>query len=225
MASLTADTVQNILEIISDWRGESSTNTDAKRIRAVSRAERDIARRGNFRVHLVKNQSIGTGDGTTVDFTIGTTIYPMRMKGLTELFINGTTEDKRVEVVDFTEYKLRYNSNNADRIAYEYYDQANDAWKVRLNPAPSSGSDITASWFFEPPKRTATTDTVIAPDINIIAHMALADLYKSEEEDDIRMDELQMAENLYKEFLGRENSPAQNQTYNMKTRERGIGER
>lgn len=223
--SLTADTVQNILEIISDWRGESSTNTDSKRIRAISRAERDLARRSFFRVHLVKNQSIGTGDGTTVDFTVGTATYPMRMKGVAELFVNGTTEDKRIEIVDFTEYKLRYNSNNADRIAYEYYDQANDLWKVRLNPVPSTGSDIIASWFFEPPKRTATTDVVIAPDINIVAHMSLADLYKSEEEDDMRMDELQMAENLYKEFLGRENAPAVNQTYNMKSRERGIGER
>lgn len=215
MATNTAATITTILQIVSDLRGESTTNTDANRIRAVSRAERDFARRMFWRNFLVKDQSLGTGDGTTSSFTVGSATYPFRMKGLMEVFVGGTTEDKRTDIVDFDKFKVMYNNNNAERMAYEYYDQANDLWKVKINPTPASGDAITASWFFEPPIKTSASETVVCPNPYILAYLAMADIYHGEDEIEKELQARQTAEQLISEQMGTENSPAVNQTYSM----------
>ena len=224
MATLTAFTVSTILQLISDLRGESSTNTDTIRIRAVSHAEQDLAKRRFFRVHQVRDQSIGTGNGSTQDFTIGSATYPMRDKGLFEVFVGGTEESNRYQVVDYTQYKELVNSDASSRVAYEYYDQANDAWKVKVNPVPSNGDGVTASWYFIPPTRTLTTESVVTPDIYIVAYLALADLYHGEDELQLEQLARQEAENRLGEAEGRELTPAVNQIYQMRSSvKKGIG--
>ncbi len=222
--SLTKYLVSDILQIISDLRGESSVNTDADRIRAISRSEQDLARRMFFRIHLVKDQSIGTGDGSTTSFTVGSATYPMRNKGVTEVFVGGTAEGNRRDVIDFAQFKELYDSNEDVNVAYEYFDQANDAWKVRVNPVPADGDDVTASWYYIPPTRTSSSDSVVTLDPYIVAYLALADIYHGE--DELQSEQLarQEAENRLEEAMGVENSPAVNQTYQMQppTR-RGIG--
>lgn len=212
MASQTGTTVLDILEIISDLRGESSTNTDANRIRAASRAERDFARRRFWRTHLLRDQT-ATGTGVATSFTIGSATHPMRMKGLAEVFVGSTLESARHEVVDFGTFKERYNANNADKIAYEWYDAANDVWKVRINPTPDNGATITYSYFWEPPERTLVTDVIVCPNPEIIARLALSQVYEGEDEPDKRDESLQLAEQMIDEVVGWENSPAVGQTY------------
>lgn len=222
--SLTKFLISDILQIISDLRGETTVNTDTIRIRAVSRAEQDLARRMFFRIHLVKNQSIGTGDDSTVDFTIGTTTYPMRNKGLTEVFIGDTIEENRLEVVDFAQFKEIYNANGNANIAYEYFDQANDAWKVRVNPTPDTGDAITASWYYIPPTKTLSSESVVTPDPYIVAFLALADIYQGEDEIDSADGAKNEAEQRISEVMGIENTPAVNQSYQMQPMTRkGIG--
>jgi hypothetical protein len=226
MATQTATTVLTILQMISDARGETSTNTDAARIRAVSRAERDFAKRRFWRIHLLKDQTT-TGDGSNSNFTIGSSSYPMRAKGLTEVFVGGTTEDKRYQVVDFSQFKLLYNGNNAAQIAYEWYDATNDLWKMKINPTPGNGDTITYSYFWEPPTRTSTSDTVVCYNMDILFRLALAYIYEGEDEDKYK-EQLALAESLIDETTGMENSPAQGQLYVMGaieniSKNRGIG--
>lgn len=228
MATLSIYTISDILQIVSDLRGESSVNTDAKRIRAVSRSEQSLARRRFFRIHLVKNQTIGTGDASTTDFTIGSATYPMRMKGLAEIFVGGTTEDKRVTVVDFTQYKNGVNQNANARLAYEYLDQANNLWKVRINPVPGDGDAITGSWFYLPPTKTLTTETVVCEDPYIIAYLACADIYQGEDEKQSRQLALKDAEDRIVSLMGVEEAPAVGQLYQVAPiestiRQRGLG--
>ncbi len=222
--SLTKYLVSDILQIISDLRGEASVNTDADRIRAISRAEQDYARRMFFRIHLIKDQSIGTGDGSTSTFTIGTTTYPMRNKGLTEIFVGGTLESNRLTVVDFAQYKELYSADANAKIAYEYFDQANDAWKVKVNPVPATDDAITGSWYYIPPTKTLTSEYIVVNDPYIIAYLALADIYHGE--DELQSEQLarQEAENRVSESMGLENTPAINQTYQVQPHTRkGIG--
>lgn len=228
MATLTAWLVSDICQIISDFRGESSSNTSASRIRAITKAEQSLARRRFFRIHLIKDQSLGSGDGSTTAFTLGSSTYPMRMKGLTEIFVGGTTEDKRIEVVDFADFKKRTNMNASAKVAYEYYDQANDLWKVKINPAPASGDAVTGSWYYLPPTRTLTSESVVCEDPDIIAHTALARIYHAEDELQKEQVELKAAEDLIGEMYGVENAPAVGQLYQMRASENtgsssGIG--
>ena len=58
MSTNTKTTVLDILQQISDLRGESTTDTGANRIRFVSRAERDFARRSFRRIFLLKDQAV-----------------------------------------------------------------------------------------------------------------------------------------------------------------------
>lgn len=222
MASIT---VQNVLQIISDLRGESTVNTNASRIRAVSRAEQDFAKRKFFRMHHVKNQSIGTGDGDTQDFEIGDDTYPMRMKGLTEVFVGGYNESNRFEAVDFGEFKRRYNANNGRRLVYEFFDPTDEIWKVHISPTPSDDEEITASWYYIPAEKTAVTDTIICNDPYIIAYSALADIYHGE--DELQKEQLarQEAENRIGEAVGMEEAPAPGQLYVVPNIEpRAIGD-
>lgn len=229
MATQTADTISNVLQIVSDWRGEASTNTDANRVRAVSRAERAFARRKLWDYFHLKDQTM-SGDGNN-NYTIGSATNQYMEKGLSELFVSsdgGTTEDKRHQIVDFHRYKNIYNNNNATKMVYEWYDSTNDFWKIHINPAPSNADTITYSYFWVPAKKTLASETVYCPDMNILAHLALADIYQGEDEQDLSLDEKAAAEQIISEIFGIQNSPNVNQLYSMSsitnaTSFRGLG--
>ena len=229
MATNLSLTVNDVLQIVSDLRGESSVNTDANRIRAVSRANQDFARRMFWRFYLLKDQT-QVGDATN-NYTIGSATYPMRMKGLTEVFVALTTEtDKTQEsmkyyLVDFNVYKTLYNSNNSERMVYEWFDTANDLWKMHINPAPQTTETITYSFYWEPPAKTATTDEIICPDTQVLARLALAQIYEGEDEQTMAKDLKNEAEQLITEYISKENAPAVNQIYTVNPIESGTSNR
>jgi hypothetical protein len=228
MASNTQDTVQNVLQIISDLRGESSTNTDAIRLRAVSRANLDFARRMFWRFYRLDNQTkVGSGVNS---YQIDSTTNPMRMKGLSEVFVAKTTdtdktqESDRYQIVDYNKYKELYNAANSQRMVYEWFDTANDVWKMYINPAPASTETITYTYYWEPPVKTLTTDKVLCPNMRIIALLALAEIYESEDEGDLATEKKNEAEQLIAECISKENATAVNQLYTMPVNENaGIG--
>jgi hypothetical protein len=228
MASNTKTTVLDILQQISDLRGESSTNTDANRIRFVSRTERDFARRFFWRIFLLPNQTT-VGSGVN-DYTLGSATYPFRPKGLMEVFVDTTgdsdvtQESSRYQIVDYAKFKNLYNRNNATRMVYEWYDVANDVWKMHINPAPEATETITYSYFWEPPKRTVTTDAVICPNPKIIVLLAAADLFDSEDELQKAQLYKNEAEQLILELQSLENTPAVNQLYSMGAIESSISD-
>jgi len=217
--------VSTILQIISDLRGESSVNTDAMRIRAVSRANKDFALRRNWRFYLYPNQTM-VGSGVN-DYTIGSATYPMRYKGLSEVFVDSgatTQEAYRYAIVDYHSYKEKYNADNAEKIVYEWYDKANDLWKIHINPKPAATETITYTYFWEPPTLTATNEYCVCPNPKIIALMASAEIHESEDERDTAKDEKNEAEQLIAEVIGEENTPNQNQLYAMGSLSKhGIG--
>lgn len=222
--------VSTILETISDLRGESTTNTDAVRIRMVSRANKDFALRKLWKFYLMPNQTL-TGSGVN-SYTIGgasVATYPMREKGLSEVFVWPTAtgsqdETYRYDIIDFNTYKVAYSADNSTQVVYEWYDKANDIWKMFINPAPEATDTITYSYYWHPPTLTATTDYVVCPNPKIIALMASAELHESEDERDIAKDEKNEAEQLIAELMGHDNMPAQNQLYSMGAIEgKGIG--
>lgn len=209
---MTSDTISNILQDLSDMRGESTTNTDANRIRAVSRAERDIANRKLFGVHRLKQQTT-TGDGTNT-YTIGSATYPMREKGLFELYVGGLLDSQKYDVIDYINYLSRYNSNNADRVAYEYWDDANSVWKVYINPAPESGVTIYYSYFYTPPRKTSTSDVVVCPNMDALRRLSLSYIYENEDEPELADKYLSQAEQIIREIMGLDDVPEVN---NIKT--------
>lgn len=229
MATLYKDTVSNVLQIISDLRGETTTNTDASRIRILSRIERELARRKLFKLFQMKDQTI-SGDGTN-DYTIGSATKPYRTKGLSELFVSsdgGTGESSRYQIVDFQKFKNIYNTNNSEKMVYEWYDEANDLWKVHINPAPEASDTITYSYFFLPPKRTETSDDVICVNMEALARFTLAEIFDTEDEFDKATDQRNMAEQIIADEMGWENTPHIGQAYSMESvenqiRGRGIG--
>ena len=210
------NTVQTILQEISDLRGESSVNTTAFRIRAVSRAEKDFARRMLWRIFLLRDQTM-VGDATN-DYEVGDSDYPYRIKGLSELYVATTGSDNmtltRYAIVDFHKYKSLYSSNSAGKMVYEWYDAANDVWKLHINPAPAATETITYSYFWQPPTRTLVTDAIICPNQMIISYLALADIYDSEDDPKNTVYK-NLAEQMIAELVGKENSPAVNQAYSM----------
>lgn len=209
MATLQQDTVLNVLQIISDLRGESSTNSNANRIRAISRAERDFAKRRLWSFFRLNDQTVaGTGANS---YTIGSNTFPMRVKGLAQVFVGGTTEDKRYQLVDQNQYRFLYNQNNSTRMAYEWYDVANDAFKVYINTAPAATDTIYFDYYWQPPKRTTTTDVVVCPNMDIVVRLALAYLYEGEDEEKYA-EELQQAEQIINEYEGHDDSPNRNMT-------------
>lgn len=224
MATSYKNTISDVLQIVSDLRGESSTNTNASRVRAVSRAERDVAKRKFWRLFLLREQTAGTGDGTTTSFSLGTSTYQARDKGLCEVFVGGLTEDKRYQVVDHVQFQSLVNQNNSIRIAYQWYDASSDAWKVRVNPAPATGETVYYSHFWVPASKTSSSESVYCFDPKILAYLAMADIYEGEEEPEMALDALQKAEALIGSYEGIEEAPAVNQMYQMATVEhRGIG--
>jgi hypothetical protein len=219
MATNLQPTVNDVLQIVSDMRGETSINTDAIRIRAVSRANQDFARRMFWRFYRRDNQTV-VGSGVN-SYTIGDATYPMRMKGLTEVFVAETSDTDKTQatmaysIVDYNVYKNLYNGNNSTQVVYEWFDTANDLWKMFINPKPASTDTITYSYYWEPPTKTATTDEVICPNLNVLADLTLAQIYESEDERDLALEKKNEAEQLIAECISKENSPAVNQLYSM----------
>lgn len=226
MATRNQDTVTNILQTISDLRGESTTNTDSERIRAVQRAYDTFAKRRFWQDFLVRLATT-TGDGGN-DYAIGSATLPMRKDGLTEVYVGGTTEAHRYSIVDYHKYQNLINQNSSERVAYEWYDQENDAFKVHINPAVDTGETIYYSYYFMPAKITTTTDVIICPDLEVIVRLALGDIYESEEETELADANKNVAEQIINELTSLENAPNVNQLKSMgaienQVRQRGIG--
>lgn len=204
-------------------RGEADTITDAPRIRAVDSVNRDIAGRHKWTVHLRRLVEISADD--SADYEIGSATYPMQLKGLSEVYVDGTTEDKRYQVVDYFKFHNLYNRNNSARIAYEWYDQENDVWKVHINPAPETGSTIYYSYYYRPVKVTATADVVTAPSILAVIKMALGEIFESEEEYDSGTRYKSEAEQIISDLMGNEETPATNQLYSQGAIESSVTQR
>lgn len=209
--TVTKCTVADVLQIIADLRGESTVDTSAKRIRLVSRAYSDFSTRTFWRTHYLRDQTSVATSGNS--YTIGSATYPMRPKGLAEVFVGGTTDSYRYKIVDYNVYKNIISSNSAEQVVYEWYDAVNDLWKMYINPAPTIGDTITYSYFWEPPVLTLTTEGIICPNPDIIAYLALSDILESEMED--TSETRNQAEQMINELMGKENSPAQNQLYSF----------
>lgn len=222
MATNLSHTVEEVLQVISDLRGESSTDTSAERIRAVSDAHKDFARRRNWSFFKLKNQTI-TGDGSS-EYEVGSATYPYKPKGLTEMFVadtgddNMTPESGRVGIVSEAKFTNLYNRNTATKMCFVFYDASSDAWKVKINPAIETGETVTYDYYYEPATVTATTDTVLTPNIMILAKLALARIYHSEEEWNSELAEKQEVEQLIMEAAGDfEDTPHEGQLYSMES--------
>lgn len=220
MATLNKGLVSDILQIISDYRGESTVNSDASRVRAVTRQEQSIAKRRFWNFYLLPNQTVA-GSGAN-DYTVGSATYPMRQKGLSEVFVGSTIESNRYQIVDYYKYKNLYNRNNADKIVYTWYDSTNDLWKMHINPIPTASDTITYSYYWIPPTRTASTDAVTYIDDEALARLALSEIYEGEEEDDKAITQKSLAEQILDEAIGVENAPSVNQTYNFGAIENSV---
>lgn len=220
MATLNKGLVSDILQMISDYRGESSVNSDANRVRAISRQEQSIAKRRFWNFYLLPNQTVA-GSGVN-DYAVGSATYPMRQKGLSEVFVGSTIESNRYQIVDYYKYKNLYNRNNADKIVYTWYDAANDLWKMHINPAPTASDTITYSFYWIPPTRTASTDPVTFIDDEALARLALSEIYEGEEEDDKAIAQKSLAEQIIEEAIGVENAPSVNQTYSFGAIENSV---
>lgn len=221
MATLFTATVSDILDYLSDIRGESTTNTDAKRIRAVSRAERSIAKRSPWELFYIPDQTITSTGATT--YTIASTTYPLRNKGLKEVFVNGTNSTNRYNIIDQSSFKDAYSENALQQMCYVYYDAANDAWKLFLSPTPESGVTITYSYFWQPPKRTSTSDTIYTVNDEAVTRTALAEIYDSEDEGELAALERNKVENILVNEIDVEEGAAPGQTFIMTPYTNGFG--
>jgi hypothetical protein len=213
MASKAKYLVSDILTIIADLRGETTTDVSTRRIRAVSRAESDFAKRKFWATHLLADQSM-SGDDTS-NYTVGSATYPMRLNGLCDVRVGGTDESYRYDIVDINTYRVRVTQNSGAYLAYAWFDAANDNWKMHINATPSATDTIYYSYYWEPPTRTATTDYVTCPNPMIIAKLALADIYEGEDEDEAAATAKNEAEQLIAEVIGVDNAPAVNQVVVM----------
>jgi hypothetical protein len=217
--------VSTILQLISDLRGESSVNTDAIRIRAVSEANKDFAKRKFWSFYHLDDQEI-TGDGST-SYEIGSDTNPYREQGLFDLRVGGLTDTYRYDVTNINNYRQRVSNDASDQVAYVWFDAANDKWMVKINPTVASGT-IYYSYYWTPPTLTETTDKVICPSAMIIARLANGLLYEGEDEDDKARDNYGIAEQLIDEVIGIDNAPAVNELLQFGAienadRTRGIG--
>jgi hypothetical protein len=222
MATRTKYLVSDILQIISDLRGESTVNTGASRIRAVSRADQDFANRGFWGFYLLSDQ-FQAGDGTS-NYTIGSATYPMRLKGLCDVRVGGTDESYRYTIVDINTYRINVTNNSSKQVCYEWFDAANDVWKVHVNATPAATDTIYYSHYWTPPVHTATTDSVVCPNPRIIALLALSEIYAGEDESNKAIESKNEAEQLINEVTGIDNAPAVNQiTTFSSVNTKGIG--
>lgn len=212
--------------MISDYRGETTVNTDAVRVRAISRQEGAISIRKLWNMFLLPNQTTTATGGN--DYDIGSSTYPMRQKGLVEVFVGSTLEKDRYQIVDYNVFKNQFNRDNSTKMVYLWYDVANDVWKMHISPTPESGVTITYSYYWTPPTRTSTTDPVYCIDSEALARAALAEIYEGEDELDKATIQRQLAEQIVDDALGVENMPNTNQLYSFgaienSTRQNGLG--
>jgi hypothetical protein len=221
MATLMATTVSDILQQITDLRGESSLNTDAVRIRAVTRAEQEVASRKLFQEHLLLDQTVAS---TGVNaYTIGSATYPMRKKGLHSVYVGDTLSSSQHKVISHEDFRTFYNQSNSAKVAYEYYDAANDLWKMYISPTPENGVTITYSYYFLPPTRTLTTDLVISPNADIVARLALAYILEGEEEYDLADSYKNESEQMISELIGLDQQPNSGGVNTFRSVYRGLG--
>jgi hypothetical protein len=196
MATLINILVSDVLELVSDLRGEASTNTSAGRIRAVSRANQTIAKKKKW--DFYRKELTVTGDATNQDYTIGSTTYNVRPSGLSEVYVGGQTDDYKYEIVAFEDYKYLITQDSTKKMAYQWYDIANDLWKVHLSQVPGVVT-IYYTFYWLPPKRTLSSEYVMSPDMDVVARYALAYILQGEDEDSYQ-NELQMAEALIAKY-------------------------
>lgn len=222
MASSLHNTVSDICQIISDLRGEKTTNTDAFRIRLISKADGDFAGRKFWHFYLLSDQSMaGNGTGT---YTIGDATHPMRPKGLTDVRVGGTSESYRYSIVDENTYRATVSGDSDAKVCYEWFDAANDVWKVTVNATPAVTDTIYYSYYWTPPTHTATTDVIITPNPYIQAKLALAEIYYSESEYDTTDGLKNEVEQMIADEIGIDNAPAVNQLISMSMyKAQGIG--
>lgn len=222
MATLINIVISDVLELVSDLRGESTTNTDAVRIRAVSRANQTIAKKRPWKFY--RKELTVTANGTDQDFTIGSTAYEMGPGRLSEVYVGGQTESYKYQIISPEDYKYIMTQDDTSQVCYEWYDVANDAWKVHLSQIPVNATVIYYTFYFLPPKKTTTAQYVMSPDIDIIARYALAYIFQGEDEDKYQT-ELQMAEAMLAKYEQDDDSPniGQTITFGVPSSTDGLG--
>lgn len=221
MATLFTETVQVILDTISDYRGETTTNTDAKRIRAISRAEKAIAKRSPWTLFFYADKTSTTTGASA--YVIGDTSYPFRNKGLAEVFVDSTDDSDRYQVILEQDFKNEYSNDSAKKVCYVTYVPSSDAWYMNLSPTPETGLTITYSYYWIPPKRTSVSDTVYCVDMEALARSALAEIYDSEDEGDLAAIERNKVENILASEIGVEEGTYPGQTMVMMGSNQGLG--
>jgi len=187
----------DVLQLVSDLRGEATVNTDASRIRAVSRANQTIAKKRLWKFYR-KDLTV-TANGTDQDFEIGSATYEMGPGRLSEVYVDGVANTNKYELVDPNEYRSLVSVDSTVKIAYEWYDVANNKWKVRLSQTPDNGTVVYYTFYYLPPAITTTAGVVLAPDIDIPARYALAYILQGEDEDTYQT-EIQMAEAMLQKY-------------------------
>lgn len=227
MASLFEFTVNDILTLISDLKGETSVDTSAMRIRAVDRASKDFALRREWQLFRIPDLTV-VGNGTAT-YTLGSASYPARPSGLLEVFVtttgssNMTPESSRKEIISFEDFKSKYNDNASADIAYQYFDVVANEWKIKINPTPAATETITYSYYWMPPTVTTTAGKVYCYDPLIIARLANAYIYEYEDEDKYQ-DQLQISESLIQRWEMIEDGIPVGQSMQMSSPISGIGD-
>lgn len=222
MATLLSLTVSDVLELVSDLRGENSTNTGASRIRAVSRANQTLAKKRLWKFY--RKELTVTADGVLQDFEIGSTTYNMRPGGLAEVYVGGQTESYRYDITTPEDVRYRVSQDSSTKCAYEWYDIANDKWKVHLSQIPDNLEVVYYTIYWLPAKRTLTSEAVMTPELDILAHYALAYIYQGEDEEQYQT-ELQIAEAMSAKYEGDDDAIARGQqvTFGSPASIGGIG--
>lgn len=226
MSSLFEFSVNDILTLVSDLKGETSVDTSTLRIRAIDRANKDFSLRRTWQLFRLPDQTtIGTGSSV---YTLGSSTYPARPNGLLEVFVettgssNMTPESARKTVVPFEKFKSYYNSDSTADIVCQYFDVANNEWKMKINPSPESTETITFTHYWTPATVSQTTDKVYCYDPMIIARLANAYLYENEDEDKYQ-DQLQLAENLIQKWEQIDDETPVGELLSVESSIRGIG--
>lgn len=213
-------TVNDILQIISDLRGESSINSDAVRIRAIDRALGDFSTRRFWEIYRI-NDKTTTSTGVN-NYEIDTT-FPCRSNGLCEVFAGGTAEANRYIIMKQKDFKKAYNEDSALNLCYQWFDATNDKWMIHLSP-DTTGDTITYSYYWQHPTVTTTSSAVYIPDPDIAARRALAYLYEGEDEEKYQ-EQYKLSEQMANDWDEAEDQPAIGQLFAVSSNiTRGIGD-
>lgn len=221
MSTSYTATVLNVLNTISDFRGENDTNTDARRIRAISRSEKSLAKRTNWKLFYLPDQTITTDGSAT--YALGSSNYPLKQKGLMEIYVGGTGSEHKYQIIEPFEFKDRFSRKPTDHICYTTYDPVTDSWNVTISPTPDDNVTITYSYYWMPPERTATSDVVLCVDMEGLARLSNADLYDGEDEPEKAAIERNKVEQIFSDELSEEDSPGMTQTISFGSTNSGYG--